>query len=79
MRSDIALFDSQSEWQSKVDELNTAFGFPNDRAERYADQAMVTADGKFGLQVIPDAVQHFQGVELHDFDVLFPRQEDPLA
>lgn len=79
MPSDIALFDSQAEWQAKVDELNTAFGFPNDRAERYADQPMVTADGKFGVQVIPEATQYFQGIQLHDFDVLFPRTGGPLS
>lgn len=79
MPSDIALFNSKAEWQAKVDELNTAFGFPNDRAERYADQPMVTADGKFGVQVIPEAAQYFQGIQLHDFDVLFPRTGGPLS
>lgn len=79
MPSDIALFNSQAEWQAKVDELNTAFGFSNDRAERYADQPMVTADGKFGVQVIPEAAQYFQGIQLHDFDALFPRINGPLS
>ena len=79
MPSDIALFNSQAEWQAKVDELNTAFGFPNDRADRYADQPMVTADGKFGVQVIPEAAPYFQGIQLHDFDTLFPRTGGPLS
>lgn len=79
MPSDIALFNSQAEWQAKVDELNIAFGFPNDRADRYADQPMVTTDGKFGVQVIPEAAQYFQGIQFHDFDALFPRTEGPLS
>lgn len=79
MPSDIALFNSQAEWQAKVDELNAAFGFPNDRAERYADQPMITADGKFGVQVITEAAPYFQGGHLHNFDTLFPRTEGPLS
>jgi hypothetical protein len=78
MRSDIALFDSFSDWQAKVSELNSAFGYPNGRAERYADSPMVTADGKYALQVLPEAKPYFQGVQLHNFDDLFPRQEEPL-
>jgi hypothetical protein len=75
MRSDIVLFDSLSEWQTKVSELNYAFGYPNDRAERYADSPMVTADGKYALQVLPEAELYFQGFQLHNFDDLFQRQE----
>jgi hypothetical protein len=78
MLSDIALFDSLSEWQAKVSELNSAFGYPNDRAERYADSPMVTSGGKYALQVLPEAESYFQGVQLHNFDDLFPRQEGPL-
>jgi hypothetical protein len=78
MRSDIAIFDSLADWQAKVGELNSAFGYPNDRAERYADSPMVTADDKYALQVLPEAEPYFKGVPLHNFDDLFPRQEEPL-
>lgn len=79
MPSDIALFDTQAEWQAKVTELNAHFGFPNDRAERYADQPMITSDGKYGIQVLPEAAQLFAGQELHNFDDLFPRTGSPLS
>lgn len=78
MRSDIALFNSLSEWQAKVKELNSAFGYPNDRAKRYADSPMAAADGKYALQVLPEAESYFQGVQLHRFDDLFPREKGPL-
>lgn len=78
MPCDIAVFDSLGSWEAKANELDAAFSFPNKRAERYTSSPIITKDGKYGMQVLPEALQYFNGVQLYAFDDVFqPAQPTP--
>ena len=74
MHSDIVIFNSLSDWQAKVNDLNANLRFPNARAESYSNSPMITADGKYALQVLQEARMYFNDMQLVNFDDLFQRQ-----